>query len=87
MIILSKKEIPPNFGLLYGFLNFWNISVNAFVLPCSMMSPVLYNIATILGLLIDGDELPSIHNLVSEDLDFKVSKKNLALLHLYFFFQ
>ena len=56
MIILLKREIPPNFDLLYGFLNFWNTFVNAFILPFGMMSPMLYDIDVILGLLIYGDD-------------------------------
>ena len=50
MILLSKKEIPPNFGLLYSFQIFWNTSTNAFCLPFGMMRPTLHDVAAITDL-------------------------------------
>lgn len=76
MIILSKKEIPPNFRLLHGSLSFWNTPVNAFVLLFSMMSPTLHDVAAIVGLLVDGDEIPFLYDVLNHDLGFQVNKKN-----------
>ena len=66
MIILSKKEV----SLLYGFLSFWDTSINAFSLPFGMMSLTLYDVVVIMGLSIDGDELRFLHGLVNNDLGF-----------------
>ena len=73
-----EKGDSLNFGLLHGFLNFQNTSNKVFALPFGMMSSTLYDIATIMGFLIDGDEIPFLHNLVSNDLGFQVNKKNSA---------
>ena len=78
MIFLSKKEILSNFSLLYGFLSFWNMSVNAFYLPFSMISFTLHNVAAIIGLLMDGDKVPFLDNVLGIDLGFQVNKKNNA---------
>ena len=78
MILLSKKDIPPNFGLLYDFLRFWSTVVNAFILPFGMMSPTLHDVATIVGLLVDRDEVLFFHNILDNDLGFQVNKKSNA---------
>ena len=78
MIFLSKKEILSNFSLLYGFLSFWNKSANAFYLPFSMISFTLHNVAAIIGLLMDGDKVPFLDNVLGIDLGFQVNKKNNA---------
>ena len=43
-----------------------------------MMSPTLLNVAAIMGLPIDGDEMPFLHDIISDDRGFKVTKKNFA---------
>ena len=78
MILLSKKEFPPNFRLLYGFLDFSNISANAFYLPFSMIGPTLHDVAAITGLPVDGDEVLFIHDVLGTNLGFRVNKKNNA---------
>ena len=78
MILLSKKEIPPNFGLLYGFLSFWNMSANVFCLLFGMISPTLYDVVVITGLPMDGDEVPYLHDILDIDLGFQLNKKNNA---------
>ena len=78
MILLSKKEIPPNFGLLYGFFSFWNMLVNAFYLLYSMMSLTLHDVAAIVGLPTNGDEVPFHHDILGNNLGFQVNKKNNA---------
>ena len=70
MILLYKKKIPLNFVLLYGFLSFWNTLANAFCLPFDMMSPTLHDVAAIVDLLVDRDEVPSLHNILNTDLGF-----------------
>ena len=70
IILLSKKEVSLNFGLLYGFLSFWNTSVNAFNLPFNMMSPTLHDMVAIVGLPMDGDEVPFLHDALNTDLGF-----------------
>ena len=78
MILLSKKEIPPNFGLQYGFLNFWNTLANIFYLSFDMMSSMLLDMAAIVGLLRDKDKVLYLHNVLNTDLGFQVNKKNNA---------
>ena len=78
MILLSKKEIPPHFGQLYSFLNFWNTSANAFYLPFGMMSPTLHDMAIITDLLVDGDKVSFLHDALGMDLGFQINKKNSA---------
>ena len=78
MILLFKKEIPPKFGLSYGFPSFWNMSANAFYFVFDMMNPILLNVATIVGLLVDEDEVSYLHNILGNDLGFQVNKKNNA---------
>ena len=78
MIILSKKEIPLNFRLLYGFLGVWNMSINAFILPFGMMSLTFHDVTTIVGLPVDGDKIPFLHDVLDSDLGFPVYKKNNA---------
>ena len=78
MILLSKKEILRNFGLLYSFLSFWNISANAFCLSLGMISPMLFDVATIVVLPVDGDEMLYLHDAFGTDLGFQVNKKNNA---------
>ena len=78
MIIVSKKEIPLNFGLLHGFLSLWNTSVNAFVLSFSMISSMLHDVAAIVGLLMDGDEIPFLREMLGNDLGFQVNKNKNA---------
>ena len=56
MILLSKKEIPPNFEFSYGSVSLQNMSVNAFTLPFVMMSPTLHDVVAIIGLPVDGDK-------------------------------
>ena len=70
MILLYKKEVSLNFRLLYGFLSFWNTSVNTFGLPFGIMSPTLHDVVVIVGLPIDGDEVPFLHNVLNTDLGF-----------------
>ena len=63
---------------MYGFLGFWNKSTNAFYLLFGMMSSMLLNTATIVGLPVDGDEPPYLYNILGTDLGFQVNKKNNA---------
>ena len=53
---------------------------NAFVLPFGMMSPTLHDVAAIVSLLVDGDEIPFLHDVIGRDLGFHVNKKNNAYL-------
>ena len=76
IILLSKKEIPPNFGLLYGFLSFWNTLANAFCLAFDMVGPTLHDMAAITGLPVDGDEVSFLHDVLDTDLGFQVNKEN-----------
>ena len=76
MILLSKKEIPPNFELLYSFLSFWSVSANTFYLLFGIISPMLLNVVTIVGLPVDGGEVPYLHDVLGTDLGFKVNNKN-----------
>ena len=78
MILLLKKEIPPNFGLLYGFFSFWNISVNAFYLSFGMISPTLHDVAAIIHLPVDEDKVLYLHDDLGTDLGYQVNKKNNA---------
>ena len=57
MIFLSKKEIPPNFELLYSFLNFWNTLTNDFCLLSGMISQTLLDVAAIVDLPVDKSEV------------------------------
>ena len=57
MILLSKKEIPPNFELLYSFLNFWNTLTNDFCLLSGMISQTLLDVAAIVDLPVDKSEV------------------------------
>lgn len=43
-----------------------------------MISSTLYDVVAIVGLLIDGDKLPFLHDIISDDLNFKVTKRNSA---------
>ena len=43
-----------------------------------MMSPTLYDAVAIIGLAIDGDEIPFLHDVLGNDLGFQVNKKNNA---------
>ena len=70
MILLSKKKIPPNFKLLYGFLSFWNTLANAFYLVFGMMSPTSLDVAAIVSLLLDEDEVLYLYDALNTDLGF-----------------
>ena len=76
MILLSKKEIHPNFELLYNFLSFWNMSANVFCSLAGMIDPTLYDVVAITGLPVDGDEVLFLHDALDIDLGFQVNKKN-----------
>ena len=41
-----------------------------------MMSPTLYDVAAITGLLVDGDEMPLLHDILNTDLGFQINKNN-----------
>ena len=43
-----------------------------------MISQTLHDVAAIVGLLMDGDEIPFLHDVLSSDLGFQVNKKNKA---------
>ena len=43
-----------------------------------MMNPTLYDIAAIVGLPVDGDEIPFLHDVLGSDLGFQVNMKNDA---------
>ena len=70
MILLSEKEILPNFRLLYDFFNLWNTLANAFCLPFSMMSPTLLEVIDIVGLPMDENKVPYLHDVLGTDLCF-----------------
>ena len=74
-IMLTKNETTLNPGLLYGLIGFWNTFINGFVSLFRMISPTLPDVAVILGLPIDGEELPSLFAQIPEDMGFKITKK------------
>ena len=76
--MLSKMSFFPNIDMFLAFLGFWNSAINAFLLPFGMMSPTLFNIATILGLPIIGEDIRPLCNEDFEDLGYPVSKENTA---------
>ena len=78
MILLSKKEISLKFKLLYDFLSFWNTSMNAFCLLFGMMSLMLLDVAAIIGLPMDEDEVPFFHDALDNNLGFQINKNNNA---------
>ena len=51
---------------------------NVFHLPSGMISPTMHNITTITGLLVDGDEVRYLHDVLGTNLGFQVNKKNNA---------
>ena len=77
-ILLSKKELLPNFGLLYVFLGFYSTSANALCLPFNMIGLTLHDVAAITGLPVDGDEVLFLHDVLGTGMGFHVNKKNNA---------
>ena len=69
MIILSKKETPPKIWVVKWLPQLLDTSV-PFTVPFGMISPTLYDVVTIMGLPIDGDEIPFLHELIGNDLGF-----------------
>ena len=43
-----------------------------------MMSPILHDMVAITGLLVDGNKVLYLHDVLDTDLDFQVNKKNNA---------
>ena len=58
IIMLSKMSFSLNIEMFLTFLGFWNSAINAFVFPFGMMSPTLFDVATMLGLPIIGKDIP-----------------------------
>lgn len=50
MIVLSTIEIPHNFDVLVPLMWFWSTSLNTFCFPMGMLTPILLDVAAILGL-------------------------------------
>ena len=57
------------------FLNFWNSIINAFVFSFGIMSPTLFDVATMLCLPIIGEDIPTHHDEDFEDLGCPVYKE------------
>ena len=66
MIMLSKLDIPLNIHILFSYTGFWNTTINGFIFPSSMLSPILLNVSTILGFLIRDNEVPSLFNIYTK---------------------
>ena len=64
--------------MFLAFLVFWNSTINAFVFPFGMMTPTLFDIATMLGLPIIGENIPLLYDEDFEDLSCPISKENAA---------
>ena len=75
MIMFSKQEFSPNIDMLFSFLGFQNLAINAFVFPFGIMSPSLFDVPAILGLPIMGNEIPLLYSEPFEDLNYIVSKE------------
>lgn len=68
MITLSTVKITPNFNILfppYGI--FWSTSLNTFIFPWGMMTPIFLNVATIIGLPSGGKDVHSHLNYLVAD--------------------
>ena len=59
MIMLSKLSFSPNIDMFLTLLSFWNTSINAFIFPFGIMSPSLFDVAVMLGLLIIRKDISS----------------------------
>ena len=79
MIMLSKMSFSPNNEMLLTFLGFWNSTINGFVFPFEIMSPTLFDIVTMLGLLIVGEDIPSLYDEGFEDLSC-LSPRSIQLI-------
>ena len=78
MIMLLKMNFSHNNGMFLTFLNFRNSTINAFVFPFKIMSPTLFDIATMLSLPIMGKDISLAYDEVFEDLGCPISKENAA---------
>ena len=75
MIMLSKLSFSPNIDMFLSFLSFWNSSINAFIFSLGIMSPLLFDVATMLGLLIIGNHIPTLYDEEFEDLNCPIYKE------------
>ena len=65
---------PSNEMFLF-FLSFWNSTINAFIFPFGIMSSTLFDVATMLGLLIIGEDIPTLYDEGFEELGCPVYKE------------
>ena len=68
MILFSNLNFSPNIDMFLTFLSFWNSAINAFIFPFGMMSPTLFDIATMLGVLIIVKGIPTLYDDAANDL-------------------
>ena len=73
--MLSKLSFSPNNDMFLTFLGFWNSTISTFVFLCGIMSPTLFDVATMLGLPIIGEDIPTLHYEDFEDLGCLVYKE------------
>lgn len=61
-INLTFHDVELNYPLIFSFLSFCSTTMNIFVFPFGFMTITLQDVATMLGFLIVGDEIPSLFN-------------------------
>ena len=76
--MLSKMSFSPNIEMFLTFLGFWNLAINAFVFPFGIISPTLFDVPTMLGLPIIGEDILPLCDDDFEELGCPVSKENAA---------
>ena len=76
VIMLSKMSFSSNIEMFLTFLVFWKSAINTFVFPFGIMSPTLFDVATMLGLPIIGEDIPPFYDKDFEDLGCLISKEN-----------
>ncbi|RZB97048.1 hypothetical protein D0Y65_020642, partial [Glycine soja] len=84
VINLTCRDVEPNYPLIFSFLSFWSIATNTFVFPFRFMTITLQDIATILGLPIIGDEIPSLFDQPVEDLGYSFDHFTNGYPHFIF---
>ena len=83
MIMLSNLSFSPNNEMFLAFLSFWNFTINTFVFPFGIMSPTLFDVATMLGLPIMGENIPAFYDEAFEDLGYPVYKEIVGMANTW----
>ena len=75
MIMLSKLNFSPNIDMFLTFLGFWNSTIKAFIFPFGIMSPSLFDVATMLGLPIIGEDIPTLYDDAFDNFSYPLYKE------------